>query len=82
MSTLKCLAKSWASYMKANDLRPGTQKYIRAQHAYFNGAYAAIGCDEWPVIIDVCLMSGRDILEEFQRMERESESDKVLVISN
>ena len=82
MSTFKHLAKSWASYMKANDLRPGTQKYHQAQNAFFNGCYAAIGCEDWPIIIDVCLMSGRDILEEFQRMERESESDKVLVMSN
>jgi hypothetical protein len=82
MNTLQHLAQSWGNYAKANSLRPGTKKYEQAQHSYFNGAYAAIGCESWPVIIDICLMSGRDILEEAKHAEASSGSDKVLVVSN
>lgn len=82
MNTLQHLAQSWGNYVKANKLRPGTQKYHAAHHAFFIGAHAAVGCEEWPIIIDICLMSGRDILEEVKRFEAESGSDKVLVMSN
>lgn len=82
MNTLEHLTKTWASYVKAHRMRPGTQKYYQAQNAFFNGCYAAIGCEDWPIIIDVCLLSGRDILEEVRDMERESQSNKVLVMGD
>jgi hypothetical protein len=80
MNTLQHLAQSWASYAKANDLRKGTRRYISMQHAYLNGSYAAIGAGDWPVIIDICIMSGRDFMDEVKDIERESGSDRVLVV--
>jgi hypothetical protein len=66
--------------MKANDLRPGTKKYADAQHAFLNGAYAGNGAEDWPIIVDICLMSGRDFMDEVKDMEQESDSDRVLVV--
>lgn len=62
MTTAQQVAKGWNSYASANKLRPGTQKYEQAQHAYLNGVHLTLQ-HETPPILTIYAMSGRDISE-------------------
>jgi hypothetical protein len=55
------LVSAWDQYAKINRLRPGTQKYAAAQHAFILGVKAGTPGGELPPIISVYVMSGRDI---------------------
>lgn len=44
------------------DIKPGSKTYKKYQALFFKGAIAALG--EIPVVWGVCLMSGREIIEE------------------
>jgi hypothetical protein len=55
------LVNAWDQYAKINRLRPGTQKYAAAQHAFILGVKAGVPGNELPPIISVYVMTGRDI---------------------
>jgi hypothetical protein len=57
------IAEGWRSYAKRNDLKPNTQKYWKAQHAFVNGCNVLSGEQGLPPIIQIYVMSGRDIAE-------------------
>ena len=60
MTDVQVIANGWVSYAKANKLKPGTQKYEQAQHAYLNGAHAVLREDA-PAILTIYAMTGRDV---------------------
>ena len=60
MTDVQVIANGWVSYSKANKLKPGTQKYEQAQHAYLNGAHAVMREDA-PAILTIYAMTGRDV---------------------
>lgn len=47
---------------KTNFFKVGSVKYKDAQVAYFQGAMTAL--NEVPVLWGICMMSGRDIIQE------------------
>jgi hypothetical protein len=57
------IAEGWRAYAKRNDLKPNTQKYWKAQHAFVNGCNVLSGEQGLPPIIQIYIMSGRDIAE-------------------
>ena len=63
MKTSYEIAQGWRSYAERNDLRVGTQKYWKAQHAFINGCNVLSGEEGLPPIIQIYVMSGRDIAE-------------------
>jgi hypothetical protein len=62
MNTAQKIATGWVSYAERNDLKVGTQKYWKAQHAFINGANA-LSPDGLPPIIQIYVMCGRDIAD-------------------
>jgi hypothetical protein len=69
------LVSAWDQYAKINRLRPGTQKYDAAQHAFILGVKAGTPGGELPPIISVYVMTNRDISEIPRIMaEREAEA--------
>lgn len=63
MNTHELIAQRWVSYAKANKLRTGTQAYWKAQHAFINGANCLCGDEGLPAIVQIYVMSGRDIAD-------------------
>jgi hypothetical protein len=57
------IAQGWRAYAERNDLRVGTQKYWKAQHAFINGCNVLSGEEGLPPIIQIYVMTGRDIAE-------------------
>lgn len=62
-STAQHIANSWRAYVLRNDLKPNTQKYWKAMHAFVNGCNTVVGEEGLPPIIQIYIMSGRDIAE-------------------
>lgn len=63
MNTTHKIAQGWRAYAERNDLKPNTQKYWKAQHAFINGCNVLSGEQGLPPIIQIYVMSGRDIAE-------------------
>ena len=63
MKTHELIAQRWVSYAKANKLRANTQAYWKAQHAFINGANCLCGDEGLPAIVQIYVMSGRDIAD-------------------
>jgi hypothetical protein len=63
MKTSTRIAYAWKAYAQRNELKPDTQKYWKAQHAFINGANSLTGDEGLPPIIQIYVMSGRDIIE-------------------
>lgn len=62
MTNVQLIAQGWVSYAKANKLKPNTQKYEHAQHAYLNGAHALLQ-EDTPPILTIYAMTGRDVAD-------------------
>lgn len=63
MNATQRIAQAWVAYAERNDLRVGTQKYWKAQHAFINGVNAIPLDDGLPPIIQIYVMCGRDIAD-------------------
>jgi hypothetical protein len=55
------LARAWVKYAHTNQIKPKTKGYRWAQHAFLTGAGHALG-EEMPMLLSLCLASGRDIV--------------------
>ena len=69
MNTTQKIVTGWVAYVERNDLNPKTQTYHKAMHAYVNGCNALVGEQGLPPIIQIYIMSGRDIAEIAQTLE-------------
>lgn len=63
MTNTQRIVEGWKSYAERNGLKSDTQKYWKAQHAYINGANSLSGDQGLPPIIQIYVMSGRDIAD-------------------
>ena len=63
MNTAQKIATGWVAYATRNDLNPKTQTYHKAMHAFVNGCNVLAGEHGLPPIIQIYIMSGRDIAE-------------------
>ena len=63
MTNTQRIVEGWKAYAERNDLRVGTQKYWKAQHAFVNGCNALSGDQGLPPIIQIYVMCGRDIAD-------------------
>ena len=55
------LARAWVKYAHTNQIKPKTKGYRWAQHAFLTGAGVSLG-EDMPMILSLCLASGRDIV--------------------
>jgi hypothetical protein len=69
MTNTQRIVEGWKAYAERNDLRVGTQKYWKAQHAFINGANSLSGDQGLPPIIQIYVMCGRDIADIQQPVE-------------
>jgi hypothetical protein len=63
VSVTSKIVTGWVAYAERNDLRVGTQKYEKAQHAFVIGCNTMLGEKGLPPIIQIYIMSGRDIAD-------------------
>ncbi len=73
MNDTQLIAQAWVSYAERNDLRVGTQKYEKAQHAFVIGCNTMLGEKGLPPIIQMYVMCGRDIAD-IARIIKEQEA--------
>ena len=73
MNDTQLIAQAWVSYAERNDLRVGTQKYEKAQHAFVIGCNTVLGEKGLPPIIQMYVMCGRDIAD-IARIIKEQEA--------
>ena len=67
-TTTQMVASNWVRYASVNKLKPNTEKYKQAQHAYL----FAIGLmlkEQTPVLLGLCMSSGRDIASIVERTQ-------------
>lgn len=55
------IARAWVQYAHTNQIKPKTKGYRWAQHAFLTGAGVSLG-EEMPMLLSLCLASGRDIV--------------------
>ena len=64
MTNTQKIITGWVAYAERNNLRSGTQKYQREQHAYIVGCNTMLGDEAGlPPIIQIYVMCGRDIAD-------------------
>ena len=63
VSTTQVIARGWVAYAERNNLKPDTQKYWKAMHAFVNGCNVMSGDKGLPPIIQIYVMCGRDIAD-------------------
>jgi hypothetical protein len=63
VSVTSKIVTGWVAYAERNKLRSTTDKYWKAMHAYVNGCNVMLGEQGLPPIIQIYIMSGRDIAE-------------------
>jgi len=68
LTTTQMVASNWVRYYHVNKLKPNTVRYKQAQHAYLCGVSLILGKD-LPVLISLCLSSGRDIASVIERTQ-------------
>lgn len=68
VSPTQAVASAWARYADANKLNPKTNKYRELQHAYLCGIGAVMG-EKMPMLLSMCLASGRDIASLRERTQ-------------
>jgi hypothetical protein len=68
LTTTQMVASNWVRYYHVNKLKPNTEKYKQAQHAYLCGIGLILGT-EMPVLLSLCLSSGRDIASVVERTQ-------------
>jgi hypothetical protein len=64
-STTKSSAKAWVAHATINKLKHNTEKRRQAQYYFIGGAVAML--DKVPMLISLCLASGRDLESIVQR---------------
>lgn len=62
------LARAWVKYAHANKLNPKTKLYKQQHHAFLAGIGNALG-EEMPVLLSMCLASGRDVSSIIERTQ-------------
>jgi hypothetical protein len=68
LTTTQMVASNWVRYYHVNKLKPNTVRYKQAQHAYLCGIGLILG-HEMPVLLSLCLSSGRDIASVIERTQ-------------
>jgi hypothetical protein len=68
LTTTQMIASNWVRYYHINKLKPNTEKYKQAQHAYLCGIGLMLG-EQMPVLLSLCLSSGRDIASVVERTQ-------------
>ena len=63
VSVTSKIVTGWVAYAERNKLRSTTDKYWKAMHAYVNGCNVMLGEQGLPPIIQIYIMSGRDIAD-------------------
>ena len=64
-STTQKIAKAWLAHATINKLKHNTEKRRQAQYYFVSGAVAML--DKVPMLISLCLASGRDLESVIQR---------------
>ena len=64
-SVTQKIAKSWLAHATINKLKHNTEKRRQAQYYFIGGAVALL--DKVPMLISLCLASGRDLESIIQR---------------
>lgn len=64
-STTQRIAKAWLAHATINKLKHNTEKRRQAQYYFVSGAVAML--DKVPMLISLCLASGRDLESIIQR---------------
>jgi hypothetical protein len=64
-STTQRIAKAWVAHATINKLKHNTEKRRQAQYYFIGGAVAML--DKVPMLISLCLASGRDLESIVQR---------------
>jgi hypothetical protein len=62
------VASNWVRYYHVNKLKPNTEKYKQAQHAYLCGIGLILGQD-MPLLLSLCISSGRDVASIVERTQ-------------
>jgi hypothetical protein len=62
------IASNWVRYSHVNKLKPKTEKYKQAQHAYLCGIGIILG-EEMPTMLSLCMHAGRDIASVVERTQ-------------
>ena len=63
--TTQRIAKAWYAHATINKLKHNTEKRRQAQYYFISGAVAML--DKVPMMISLCLASGRDLESVIQR---------------
>lgn len=63
--TTQRIAKAWLAHAQINKLKHNTEKRRQAQYYFISGAVAML--DRVPMLISMCLASGRDLESVIQR---------------
>ena len=66
LNQTQMVASNWVRYYHVNKLKPNTEKYKQAQHAYLCGVGLILG-EDMPVLLSLCLNAGRDIASIIER---------------
>jgi hypothetical protein len=64
-STTQKIAKAWLAHATINKLKHNTEKRRQAQYYFISGAVAML--DKVPMLISMCVASGRDLESIIQR---------------
>lgn len=59
------IAKAWYAHATINKLKHNTEKRRQAQYCFISGAVATL--DKVPMLISMCLASGRDLESVIER---------------
>ena len=62
------VASNWVRYYHVNKLKPNTEKYKQAQHAYLCGIGLLLG-EQMPTLLSLCMHAGRDIASVVERTQ-------------
>ena len=68
VSPTQAMASAWVQYADANRLNPKTKKYRELQHAFLCGIGNVMG-EKMPMLLSMCLASGRDIASIIERTQ-------------
>ena len=63
--TTQRIAKAWLAHATINKLKHNTEKRRQAQYYFISGAVSML--DKVPMLISMCLVSGRDLESVIQR---------------
>jgi hypothetical protein len=64
-SVTQKIAKAWLAHAQINNLKHNTEKRRQAQYYFISGAVSML--DKVPMLISLCVASGRDLESVIQR---------------